>query len=47
MQQPTMYSTKQRGIEITVSGVPTTFSGDGEKLGFDLKVMRDLEALIT
>ena len=47
MQQATMYSTKQSGIEITVSGVPTNFSADGEELGFDLKVMRDLETLIT
>ena len=47
MQQFTSYSTKQRGIDIIVSGVPTTFSTDGEELGFDLKVMRDLDLLIT
>ena len=36
-----------RGIEITVSEVPTTFSARGEELGFDLRVMRDLDALIA
>ena len=47
MQQSTMYHTRKGDLEITVSGVPTTFSADGEELGFDLKVMRDLELLIT
>ena len=47
MQHFTTYQTRQHGIEITVSEVPTTFSSDGEELGFDLRVMRDLDALIS
>ena len=46
MQQLTTYHTRHGGIEITVSSVPTTFSANGEELGFDLKVMRDLDLLI-
>lgn len=41
------YRTKQRGVQITVRGVPTTFSEAGEELGFDLKVVRQLDALIA
>ncbi|GMA15787.1 XRE family transcriptional regulator [Deinococcus metallilatus] len=44
--QSTTYQTQQRGVRITVTGVPTTFSDDGEELGFDLKVMRQLDALV-
>ncbi|AZI45077.1 XRE family transcriptional regulator (plasmid) [Deinococcus psychrotolerans] len=47
MQQFTTYQTQQRGFSVTVFGVPTTFSADGEELGFDLKVMRDLDLLIA
>jgi DNA-binding transcriptional ArsR family regulator len=44
--QTTTYDTRQRGVRITVTDVPTTFTGEGEELGFDLKVMRQLDALI-
>ena len=47
MLRPTDYRTEQRGVQITVQGVPTTFSEAGEELGFDLKVMRQLDALIA
>ncbi|MGY2897078.1 hypothetical protein [Deinococcus sp. UYEF24] len=47
MLRPTAYRTEQRGVQITVHGVPTTFSEAGEELGFDLKVMRELDALIA
>ena len=47
MLRPTDYRTEQRGVQITVQGVPTTFSEAGEELGFDLKVMRELDALIA
>lgn len=44
--KPTTYQTQQRGVRITVTDVPTTFSADGEELGFDLNVMRQLDALV-
>ena len=44
--KPTTYQTQQRGVRITVTDVPTTFSEDGEELGFDLNVMRQLNALV-
>lgn len=44
--QLTTYQTQQRGVRITVRDVPTTFSEDGEELGFDLRVMRQLDALV-
>lgn len=47
MLRPTDYRTEQRGVQITVQDVPTTFSEAGEELGFDLKVMRELDALIA
>lgn len=47
MQQLTTYQIQQGGMEITVLNVPTIFNSDGEELGFDLKVMRDLEILIA
>lgn len=47
MLRPTTYRTEQRGVQITVQGVPTTFSEAGEELGFDLKVMRELDAIIA
>jgi predicted XRE-type DNA-binding protein len=47
MLRPTTYRTEQRGVQITVRDVPTTFSEVGEELGFDLKVMRQLDALIA
>ncbi len=47
MLRPTTYRTEQRGVHITVRDVPTTFSEAGEELGFDLKVMRQLDALIA
>ena len=47
MLRPTDYRTERRGVQITVQGVPTTFSEAGEELGFDLKVMRELDALIA
>ncbi|GAA4001711.1 hypothetical protein GCM10022631_10350 [Deinococcus rubellus] len=47
MQHFTTYQTQQRGISVTVFSVPTTFSTDGEELGFDLKVMRNLDLLIA
>ena len=47
MLRTTDYRTEQRGVQITVQGVPTTFSEAGEELGFDLKVMRELDALIA
>jgi predicted XRE-type DNA-binding protein len=47
MLRPTDYKTEQRGVQITVRDVPTTFSEAGEELGFDLKVMRQLDALIA
>ena len=47
MQKFTTYKTQQRGIAITVSGVPTMFSAEGDELGFDLRVMRDLDTIIA
>lgn len=44
--KPTTYQTQQRGVSITVTDVPTTFSDDGEELGFALGVMRQLDALV-
>lgn len=44
--KPTTYQTQQGGVRITVKDVPTTFSEDGEELGFDLNVMRQLDALV-
>ena len=44
--QPTTYQTEQRGVRVTVTDVPTTFSEDGEELGFALGVMRQLDALV-
>lgn len=44
--QTTTYETRQRGVRITITDVPTTFTQGGEELGFDLKTMRQLDALI-
>ncbi|BDP44906.1 hypothetical protein DAETH_48750 (plasmid) [Deinococcus aetherius] len=44
--RPTTYQTQQRGVSVTVTDVPTTFSDDGEELGFALGVMRQLDALV-
>lgn len=44
--QTTTYETRQRGVRITVTDVPTTFTEEGEELGFDLNVMRQLDALL-
>jgi DNA-binding transcriptional ArsR family regulator len=47
MLTPTTYQTTQRGVQITVHAVPTTLGDAGEELGFSLKVMRNLDALIA
>ena len=47
MLRPTAYRAEQCGVQITVRDVPTTFSEAGEELGFDLNVMRQLDALIA
>lgn len=45
--KPTNLHTNRDGLSITVLDVPTTFTEDGGEVGFDARVMRDLEVLIT
>ncbi|WP_293913691.1 helix-turn-helix transcriptional regulator [Deinococcus sp.] len=47
MLTPTTYQEIQRGVQITVREVPTTFNDSDEELGFSLGVMRNLDALIA
>lgn len=43
----TSFRTTKEGMTVTVLGVPTVFTEEGEEVGFDLRVMRDLEVLIA
>lgn len=43
----TTYHTRKNGVSIRILNVPTTVDTSGEEVGFSLRIMRGLEALIA